>query len=103
MKIRAGGHRVCGGIRRGRLAGFRRADVPMKIKLDENLPARLADWLKSLGYDADTVAEEGLQGRPDTGVWAAAKLKPRIFTGYQSGVGWAVMEPQPNLRRWELV
>lgn len=51
----------------------------MKIKLDENLPARLAGWLKSLGHDADTVAEEGLQGRPDTDVWAAAKQENRFL------------------------
>ena len=32
----------------------------MKIKLDENLPVRLAVKLAELGHDTDTVVEEGL-------------------------------------------
>jgi hypothetical protein len=37
----------------------------MKVKLDENIPVRLADELLPLGHDVDTVASEGLTGRPD--------------------------------------
>lgn len=51
----------------------------MKIKLDENLPARLADLLKSWGHDADTVADEGLKGRPDPDIWAAARKENRFL------------------------
>jgi predicted nuclease of predicted toxin-antitoxin system len=43
----------------------------MKIKLDENLPTRLAPLLESIGHQVDTVAEEGLTGKPDAEVWAA--------------------------------
>jgi hypothetical protein len=32
----------------------------MNIKLDENMPASLADALKQLGHDVETVPEEGL-------------------------------------------
>jgi CRISP-associated protein Cas1 len=35
----------------------------MRIKLDENLPAELADDLRRLGHLVDTVADEGLEGQ----------------------------------------
>ena len=37
----------------------------MKIKLDENLPLRLATLLKDLGHDAQTLFEERLTGHAD--------------------------------------
>ena len=49
----------------------------MRIKLDENLPARLALSLNDLGHDAQTVWEEGLAGREDTGIWEAAQVRLR--------------------------
>jgi hypothetical protein len=33
----------------------------MKIKIDENLPARLVAMLSDLGHDVDTVVAEGLK------------------------------------------
>ena len=45
----------------------------MNIKLDENLPYRLVDILTDLGHHADTVPQEGLAGRDDVKVWAAAQ------------------------------
>ncbi|WP_376753452.1 DUF5615 family PIN-like protein [Candidatus Nitrospira allomarina] len=35
------------------------------MKLDENLPVRLARALEKLGHDTDTIPEEGLTGRSD--------------------------------------
>ncbi len=32
----------------------------MRFKVDENLPAEVAEALRALGHDADTVEEEGL-------------------------------------------
>lgn len=32
----------------------------MKFKLDENLPVEIVDDLRKLGYDADTVSDEGM-------------------------------------------
>jgi predicted nuclease of predicted toxin-antitoxin system len=37
----------------------------MRIKIDENLPARLADALQAHGHDVDTVTGEGLTGCDD--------------------------------------
>lgn len=51
----------------------------MKVKLDENLPVRLKDALALLGHDADTVAEEQLDGEPDSVVWQAAQRTGRLL------------------------
>lgn len=51
----------------------------MKIKLDENLPMRLASALQARGHLVDTVAEEGLTGYPDQDVWRAVCREERFF------------------------
>lgn len=51
----------------------------MRIKLDENLPGGLAVALAALGHDADTVEQEGLQGRAHPDVWRAAQHEGRFF------------------------
>ncbi len=51
----------------------------MKIKLDENLPLRLVPALENLGHDVDTVADEGLGGKPDDVVWQAAQQEQRFL------------------------
>lgn len=51
----------------------------MRIKLDENLPARLAPLLEALGHEAGTVYEEGLSGHDDRAVWAAAQEEGRFL------------------------
>lgn len=51
----------------------------MKIKLDENLPARLKAALAIYGHEADTVNDEGLTGRPDQDVWLAAQREGRFL------------------------
>jgi len=51
----------------------------MKVKLDENLPARLVAAFASLGHDADTVGREGMKGRPDLRVWEAAQHAGRLL------------------------
>lgn len=51
----------------------------MRIKLDENLPARLADFLLDLGHDVDSVPSEGLQGRNDSDVWQATEKTRRFL------------------------
>lgn len=51
----------------------------MKIKLDENLPALLAERLRGLGHDVETVPEEGLAGFHDHLVWQAAQEEGRFL------------------------
>ena len=51
----------------------------MKIKLDENLDASLAQALALLGHDVDTIRDEGLSGEADPGVWKAAQAEGRFL------------------------
>ena len=51
----------------------------MKIKLDENLPASLAETLRQAGHDTDTVPEEGLTGQPDQMVWQSTQQSGRLL------------------------
>jgi predicted nuclease of predicted toxin-antitoxin system len=51
----------------------------MKIKLDENLPLRLAAPLKDLGHDVHTVHAERLVGHPDGEIWEAAQTESRFL------------------------
>ena len=51
----------------------------MRIKLDENLPARLASTLGAVGHDVDTVPQERLQGRNDSTIWRAAQDAGRFL------------------------
>ena len=50
----------------------------MNIKLDENLPVRLAKLLTDLGHDTDTVYK-GLSSAVDSVVWKAAQDTGRFF------------------------
>lgn len=51
----------------------------MKLKLDENLPEALVAGLAGLNHDADNVRIEGLAGRNDADIWAAAQAAGRFF------------------------
>lgn len=51
----------------------------MKIKLAENLPRELVGVLAALGHSADTVPDEGLAGRDDGAVLAAAESESRLL------------------------
>lgn len=51
----------------------------MKIKLDENLPARLVGALARHGHETDTVIDENMAGSPDEAVWLAANAEQRFL------------------------
>jgi predicted nuclease of predicted toxin-antitoxin system len=51
----------------------------MKIKLDENLPARLATRLGLLGHRVQTVREEGMEGHLDETIWEVAQSESRFL------------------------
>lgn len=51
----------------------------MKIKLDENLPNGLVDFLNQLGHDADSVLSEGLAGEDDQIIWEATQRERRFL------------------------
>jgi predicted nuclease of predicted toxin-antitoxin system len=51
----------------------------VKFKLDENLPDLVRESLNKLGYDAHTVAEEGLAGAQDASVLQACVAEDRVL------------------------
>ena len=51
----------------------------MRIKLDENLPARLVPVLTDFGHDVDTVPAEGIGGKDDDIVWHTAQTDRRFL------------------------
>jgi predicted nuclease of predicted toxin-antitoxin system len=51
----------------------------MKIKLDENLPRRLAPRLRDLGHDVHTPDDENLRGADDDAIWEAAQREQRFL------------------------
>jgi predicted nuclease of predicted toxin-antitoxin system len=66
----------------------------MKVKLDENMPGDLVDWLRSAGHDAETAAAEGLLGAVDADVLAVAASERRVLLTFDVGLG--------DLRRYPL-
>ena len=51
----------------------------MKIKLDENIPLRLASRLRALNHDVHTAGDEGLSGARDSEIWGAVQSDGRFF------------------------
>jgi predicted nuclease of predicted toxin-antitoxin system len=51
----------------------------MKIKLDENLPFRLATSLQQIGHDVHTTHQEGLTGSEDMEIFKAAQEELRFL------------------------
>lgn len=56
----------------------------MKLKLDENMPASAAVYLRDAGYEADTVVEEGLRGVDDGTLSRVAMSERRILLTYDA-------------------
>jgi predicted nuclease of predicted toxin-antitoxin system len=51
----------------------------MRIKLDENIPARLVPLLMDLGHDVDTVIGEKLVGCDDPAIWEGSQATKRFL------------------------
>ncbi|MBY0507656.1 MAG: DUF5615 family PIN-like protein [Bryobacteraceae bacterium] len=51
----------------------------MKFKIDENLPSEFATMLNDAGFDADTVADEGIAGAADSVVFQHAQAEHRAI------------------------
>jgi predicted nuclease of predicted toxin-antitoxin system len=58
----------------------------VKFKIDENLPAEIADDLKAAGHDADTVGDQGLAGAADQLVLSRVQSDGRIFLTMDKGI-----------------
>jgi predicted nuclease of predicted toxin-antitoxin system len=51
--------------------------VPARLKVDENLPAEIAELLSSHGHNAVTVADQGWEGLPDGELWRRIQAEDR--------------------------
>jgi predicted nuclease of predicted toxin-antitoxin system len=51
----------------------------LKLKLDENIARSVRARLMAIGYDVDTVLEEGLGGHPDNLIWESAQTEERLL------------------------
>jgi predicted nuclease of predicted toxin-antitoxin system len=58
----------------------------MKVKIDENLPAEIAEDLRVLGHDAMTVVEQGMSGVDDELLMARVEDESRIFMTMDKGI-----------------
>ncbi len=80
---RAGGDRVCGGVRERRsaraFAVASRGQGGVRLKLDENIAVSAKARLAALGFDVDTALDEGLGGLTDDEVWSASQKESRFL------------------------
>lgn len=54
----------------------------MNIKLDENMPAAMAELLRQAGHDLRTVTDEGLGGTDDPQILEAASRERRVLVTF---------------------
>lgn len=58
-----------------------------RFKVDENLPATVADELRAAGHDAMTVLQQGLGGRDDLEVHRVCRSEGRTILTLDRGFG----------------
>lgn len=59
----------------------------MKFKVDENLPAEIAELVRTRGHEADTVTDEGLTGASDPVILERVRLEGRVLFTMDKGIG----------------
>jgi predicted nuclease of predicted toxin-antitoxin system len=59
----------------------------VRVKLDENLPFDATGLLRQLGHDVETLVSEGLAGRTDVDIVAAASAESRFLMTLDRGMG----------------
>ena len=74
----------------------------MKLKLDENLDARLVPLLAAEGFDADSVRDEGLSGSQDEAVYDVCKSSERVLITLDLAfsIRWGSLRPRPVASWW---
>jgi hypothetical protein len=58
----------------------------MKFKVDENLPAGIAEDLRAAGHEAVTVVDQGLAGAPDSVLLATIQSEARALFTMDKGI-----------------
>lgn len=58
----------------------------MKVKIDENVPAEIAEDLRALGHDALTVVDQEMTGIDDARLMARVEEESRVFMTMDKGI-----------------
>ena len=58
----------------------------MKFKIDENLPAEIAEDLCALGHDAKTVFDQDMSGTDDEGLLKRVAEESQVFLTMDKGI-----------------
>lgn len=61
--------------------------MPIRVKLDEDLPVTLTDLLNAAGYEASRVFVQGMGGWKDDPLWEAIQIEGRLFVTADKGFG----------------
>ena len=69
----------------------------MRFKVDENLPDAIRDLLKSEGWDAATVRDQGLGGASDVRLAAVCAEEDRILVTLDRGFANITAHPPANI------
>jgi predicted nuclease of predicted toxin-antitoxin system len=59
--------------------------MPLKVKLDEDLPRLAAQVVREYGYDAASVLEQGMGGWKDPRVWRGVQEEERFLITADKG------------------
>lgn len=65
----------------------------MHITVDEDLPTAVATMLRSAGYDAVSVVEQGMSGSTDAELWAVVRAESRFLVTADKGFADIRMHP----------
>jgi predicted nuclease of predicted toxin-antitoxin system len=65
----------------------------LKIKIDENLPAECATVFREAGFEAETVADEGLRGVDDSLIADRSRTEGRVLVTLDLDFGNVVAYP----------
>ncbi len=61
--------------------------MPLDVKVDEDLPSRIAELLRDAGHQARTVRDQGLGGVKDSVLWQAVQAEGRFLVTADKGFG----------------
>lgn len=67
--------------------------LPLRVKVDEDLPMAVAAMFRRAGYETATVVEEGLRGATDGRVWQAVEDEGRFLVTADKGLADARVHP----------
>lgn len=60
--------------------------MPLRFKIDEDLPREVAECFRTAGFDAQTVIEESLGGASDELLWEHAQREQRCLVTADKGI-----------------